>query len=38
MISDMKEDISVMIEVLKAAMYFNIQVSELGAMPVLISS
>lgn len=38
MISEMKKDISVMKEVLKAAMYFNIQVAELGAMPVLISS
>lgn len=33
----MKESISVMKEVLKAAIYFNIQHAELGAMPVLIS-
>lgn len=33
----MKEGISVMKEVLKAAIYLNIQVAELGAVPVLIS-
>jgi len=38
MFSDMKEHISVTKEVLKAAMYSNIQVAELGAMLVLIFS